>query len=119
MSMAATKKQPLLMRLTCWEHSRSTIAAALGGSAATGNKFKNAPSLAMQNTACFGTSKAQRWSRHIITTIFPRMYARMYYAQGCARVMSFSEAALHTPAAAQSFTICDAQPLSEVATFVF
>jgi hypothetical protein len=27
----------------------------------------------------------------VITTIFPRIYARMCYAQGCARVMSFSE----------------------------
>ena len=26
----------------------------------------------------------------VITTIFPRIYARTYYAQGCARVMSFS-----------------------------
>ncbi len=26
----------------------------------------------------------------VTETIFPRIYARMYYAQGCARVMSFS-----------------------------
>jgi hypothetical protein len=29
------------------------------------------------------------WAWPVITTIFPRIYARTYYAQGCARVMSF------------------------------
>ena len=46
-------------------------------------------------TATFGlkvsiTLKAHYVFKPLITTIFPRIYARMYYAQPRARVMSFS-----------------------------
>ena len=38
---------------------------------------------------------SQRTRQLLITTIFPRIYARMYYAHPRARVMSFSLCAAH------------------------
>jgi hypothetical protein len=40
----------------------------------------------------FSSDYAVFWQENasLITTIFPRIYARTYYAQGCARVISFS-----------------------------